>query len=307
MRFQEFAGDHPDCGFTEPKRCVILCRMVIGIPWFMEFTAKSGVWLAIVGIYASIGCPQVSAVPPYGYKLAWADEFDGLSLDTTKWAHRGLGARREAVNVTNAVSVKGGFLTITAFTAEGKHHTGMIGTEGKFERDCGYYEARIRFDDSPGMWSAFWSQTPTMGSHIGDPGKAGIEINILEHRLSDKAGRNIGGTVQHTLHWDGYGPEHKSRSETTKDLGLDKGFHVYGFEWTVTEFRFFVDGKLTWESGPVAKRPQYLILSCEVQDNGWAGKIPVGGYGDLGKSQTRMTVDFVRFYEPKTAEVPKSK
>ena len=68
-------------------------------------------------------------------------------------------------------------------------------------------------------------------------------------------------------------------SWVTKDLGLDKGFHVYGFEWTPTQYRFFIDGKLTWKTGPVSQRPQYLILSCEVQDNGWAGKTPTGGYG----------------------------
>jgi beta-glucanase (GH16 family) len=241
--------------------------------------------------------PLAAAAPP-SYQLVWADEFDGTALDTSKWHHRGLGERRGARNVTNAVAVAGGFLTITTYTAEGKHHTGMIGTEGRFERSFGYYEARIRFEGSPGMWSAFWSQTPTMGSHIGDPAQAGMEIDILEHRVTDKDGKNIGGKVQHTLHWDGYGPEHKSRTHLTEDLGLNSGFHIYGFEWTSTEYRCFIDGKLTWTSGPVSKRLQYLILSCEVQDNGWAGKIPPAGYGDLASSRTRMVVDYVRYYAP---------
>jgi beta-glucanase (GH16 family) len=249
-------------------------------------------WLAV------LTCLSGLAAPPAGYHLEWADEFDGTSLDLTKWQHRGLGPRRTGENVTNTVAVGGGFLTLTTYTANGKHYTGMIGTEGRFERTFGYYEARIRFEDSPGMWSAFWSQTPSMGSHIGDPGQGGIEIDILEHRVSDQPGKNIGDTIQHALHWDGYGPEHKTHAKLTDRLGLDRGFHLYGFEWTPTENRFYVDGKLTWATGPVSKRPQYLILSTEVEDKGWAGTIPAGGYGDLATSKTRMIVDYVRYYAP---------
>ncbi len=264
----------------------------------MTSPCKTTVGLVVTCLALVCARHRLAADPPPGYQLAWADEFDGTALDTNKWAHRGLGQRREAVNDTNAVSIGGGFLTITTSTAQGKHHTGMIGSQGRFERSLGYYEARIRFDDSPGMWSAFWSQTPTMGSHVGDPAQGGMEIDILEHRAVDEDGRNIAGKVQHTLHWDGYGPEHKSRAQLTDDLGLDQGFHVYGFEWTSTAYRFSIDGKLTWTAQPVSKRPQYLILSCEVQDHGWAGKIPPGGYGDAATSRTRMVVDYVRYYAP---------
>jgi beta-glucanase (GH16 family) len=241
----------------------------------------------------------IAAAPPEGYTLAWSDDFNGSKLDTTKWSHRGLGKRRHAVNVADAVTVQNGMLRITTYTTNGRHHTGMIGTQGKFESNFGYYEARIRFEDSPGMWSAFWIQTPTMGQPIGDPAKAGMEIDILEHRVSNKAGKNITGSVQHAIHWDGYGSEHQSRSQHTKDLDLNQGFHVFGFEWTPQEYRFFVDGNLTWSCTPVSKRPQYIILSSEVQDNGWAGKIPSKGYGSKKSSRTNMQVDYVRYYKPR--------
>jgi len=73
-------------------------------------------------------------MPPAGYQLAWSDEFDGTTLDTNKWSHRGLGQRHDALNVTDAVALGDGQLTITTYTSGGKHYTGMIGTEGKFER-----------------------------------------------------------------------------------------------------------------------------------------------------------------------------
>jgi neutral ceramidase len=235
-----------------------------------------------------------SQTPPPGYRLVWSDEFDGTTLDTSKWNHRGLGQRREAVNATDAVSVGGGYLTITTYTAGGKHYTGMIGTEGKFERRFGYWEARIGFEDAPGMWSAFWIQTPTFGRPPNDPANAGMEIDVLEHRVSDKSGKDIAGEAHHALHIGGG----KSQTHVTENLKLGSGFHTFGVQWTETEYRFFVDGTLTWTAAPVSKRPEYLILSSEVQDKSWAGTIPAGGYGPRESSQTKMIVDYVRFYEP---------
>ena len=136
------------------------------------------------------------AEPPPGYQLAWSDEFDGAQLDAT--------------NVPEAVNVADGKLTITTYTEEGKHFTGMISTKGLYESAHGYWEARIDFDDSPGMWSAFWSQTPTIGNPIDDPAKAGMEIDFVEHRSHDHDGKGIAMTVNHTLHWNGYGRSTKA-------------------------------------------------------------------------------------------------
>ncbi|MBI5386846.1 MAG: glycoside hydrolase family 16 protein [Verrucomicrobia bacterium] len=237
------------------------------------------------------------ATPP-GYKLAWADEFDGTSLDDTKWGHRDLGKRRDALNVREAVTVSGGRLAITTYTQDGKHHTGMICTRDKFERSVGYWEARIQFQDSPGEWSAFWIHSPTMGRSIGDPAAAGMEIDVIEHRVCDQKGRDISGQGQLTLHWDGYGKDHKSKGQMTQDLGLGSGFHTYGLEWTEAEYRFYIDDKLTWTAPtPVSKRPEFIILSSEVKNKDWAGNIPEAGYGPRESSQTKMLVDYVRFYE----------
>ena len=236
--------------------------------------------------------------PPAGYQLAWSDEFDGATLDMNKWSYRGLGRRHDALNVSDALSVGGGQLTITTYTSGGKHYTGMIGTEGKFERRFGYWEARLQFEGAPGMWSAFWIQTPTFGRPAGDPVTAGMEIDVIEHRVSDKSGKDISGKAQHAVHYGGSDKDVKSQSHVTDDLKLDSGFHTFGVEWTETEYRFFVDGKLTWTAAPVSKRPQYIILSSEVRDKSWAGAIPTDGYGPLEPSRTKMIVDYVRFYEP---------
>ncbi len=243
---------------------------------------------------------NLSAAPPAGYRLAWSDEFEGATIDTNKWSYRQLGKRCDALNVSEAVSVDGGYLSFTTWTSNGTHYTGMIGSQGKFERRFGYWEARLKFADAPGEWSAFWIQTPTFGQPPGDPAAAGMEIDVVEHRVEDRQGKKLGGMAQHTVHWVGSDKRPQSKAHLTDDLGLDRGFHVIGVEWTQTEYRFYVDDKLTWTApAPVSKRNQYILLSSEVQNDAWAGKIPANGYGSRESSQTRFVVDYVRFYEPR--------
>jgi hypothetical protein len=52
--------------------------------------------------------------------------------------------------------------------------------------------------------------------------------------------------------------------------------------WTVTD--------------AVSARTEYMILSSEVREAGWAGHIPVDGYGSLANSSTNMQVDYVHVY-----------
>jgi beta-glucanase (GH16 family) len=241
-----------------------------------------------------------SAKPPPGYQLAWSDEFKGHTLDTNKWNDWLLGSRRDATDVTNAITVRHGHLTITSYSEGTNYFTGMVSTKGKFEPVHGYWEARIKFKDSPGMWSAFWLQSPTMGHPLHDPGQAGVEIDICEHRVVSTEGEKLAGKIQHTLHWDGYGQDHKSIGHLSPELKLNSGYHLYGFEWTTNEYKFYIDGKLTWTNhDAVSNAKEFAILSSEIETTAWAGHIPTGGYGDLAHSRTKMIVDHVRYYTPK--------
>jgi len=228
---------------------------------------------------------HTQALPVKGYKLVWSDEFDGETLDLNKWIYRGLGPRRDAVNVKETVSPDGnGHLVLTTKHAGDKYHTAMIATQGKYEPTFGYFECRVKFQTQIGHWSAFWLQSPTLGNPVGDPAKAGTEIDVFEYL------RNRGDKIQHTLHWDGYGEHHKSAGKVPEIPGLKRGWHTIGLLWTPQHYIFYVDGKETWRIDKgVSRRSQYMILSLEVGK--WAGDISKAELPD------HLYVDYVRVYQ----------
>ena len=59
-----------------------------------------------------------------------------------------------------------------------------------------------------------------MGVPLGNPAVAGVEVDICEHRVIDRVGKNIAGGVHQALHWDVRGKDHKSKTFVTGDLGL---------------------------------------------------------------------------------------
>ena len=266
-----------------------------------SFTTLAAILAAALGSLAPL-----HAAPPSGagWNLAWNDEFEGSTMDTAKWRHWLPGARRDAVNSPSAVAVADGALTISTYTSGGTHYTGMISTQDTYPYTYGYIEARIDYDSSPGMWSAFWMQSPTMGNPIGSPNAAGTEIDICEHRSINGSGSNIDGLVVGNIHWDGYGTAHRSTGYTSPNLGLGTGYHIYGMEWTPTQQKFYIDGVLRWTinnnaaNSPVSQRSEFIILSSEVDDTSttWAGSIPAAGYGTLATTTTKMKVDYVRVY-----------
>ena len=242
----------------------------------------------------------VLSPPGSGWQLLWSDEFNGTSLDTSKWAVA-TGTRRDAVNTASAVSESGGNLTITTYTSGGTNYTGFIGTSSGFKATYGYWEARINFQDSPGMWSAFWEQSPTIGNPLGNPAVAGTEIDNVEHRYTDGT-NNISNKAESNLHWDGYGTSEKNAGSGLENnpggTSLQGNFHLYAVQWSPSGYQFYIDGTQVWSTTQgVSQRSEFIYLTSEVQNNSWAGSIPSGGYGSLSSSQTKMQVDYVRVYQ----------
>ena len=186
---------------------------------------------------------RAGATPPAGYYEVWGDEFNGSSLDTTKWDYWLLGSRRDAVNVTSAVSLNGSNLVITTYSSGGVNYTAMIANDTTFRSHYGYWEASIKWGDTNGMWSAFWMQSPTMGTYLYDPFVSGSEIDIAEHRSTDGGSNgDIINVVQPNVHWNGYGSAAQSSGGNNYGSGLGSGFHTYGFLWTPANYTIYIDG-----------------------------------------------------------------
>lgn len=258
-------------------------------------------------LFLLAGAHTVIASPPSGYYEVWGDEFNGNSLDRTKWDYWLLGSRRDAINVTNAVSLNGSNLVITTYTSNDVHYTAMVATDQTFRPRYGYWESSIKWGDTNGMWSAFWFQSPTMGTYLFDPFVSGSEIDVVEHRSTDGGSDgDIMNNVQNNIHWNGYGSAAESAGSGNVGSGLGSGFHTYGFLWTPTAYTIYIDGGnvRSWNysnnSVPISQSTEWVILSSEVDDTSttWAGEIPAGGYGSLAASTTKLTVDYVRYYAP---------
>merc|ERR1711879_683189 len=188
-------------------------------------------------------------------KLIWEDNFESKKLNEKNWSHRYLGKRMEGYNSSKNISLENGFLKIKITKLNDKIYTAMIGTENKFETKYGYFEVKVKLPKRKGSQSAFWLQSPTYGNFLNDLEKSGAEIDIFEF-INDKK------QVYHTIHYNGYGKDHKSMQSKTKIK--DNTWHKFALYWDENYYKFFVDDKLVWETTEgVSKTKQYIILSIE--------------------------------------------
>jgi beta-glucanase (GH16 family) len=244
---------------------------------------------------------KIVTLPPPGYQLVFEDPFNGTTLDRSKWAPQ-LGPRRGYQMTADAAQVKDGLLTITSYTQGGKQFSAFLTTLGLYETTYGYFEARIKFQDAPGEWCAFWLFSPTNGDPLGDPATAGVEIDVVEHRVTDQGGWTaLANMTAMNLNWDGYADHMQNRDRVTALPGnapIQGTWHTYGVLWTASGYHFYVDAQELWTSSDgISRRPEAIQLTCEIQDQTWAGNIPPGGYGSRTTSQTGMQVDWVRVWQ----------
>lgn len=223
------------------------------------------------------------------YTLFWNDEFNGTSIDTTKWAHRGIGARKLGYTTAEAITVSDGTLKNTIYRDGNKTCSGMIGTQGKFETKFGYFETRAKLPNIKGPQSAFWLQSPKFGSIIGNPQDSGVEVDIIEY-VKTKI-----DTAFFTAHWDGYGKYAKKDGIGIKYPSINDGqWHTYGLLWTADKYSYYLDGKLMHTKTapvPISQTNEYIILSAEI--GLWGG-------GDNMSSEilpASFEVDYVRVYK----------
>lgn len=218
------------------------------------------------------------------WKLVWHDEFDGPTLDESKWNRLGDHVRKGGYWVKEDAYLNGKGSLLLRTKKDGERFTcGAINTRDKFEHAFGYYEARCQLPKEPGHWSAFWLMCEGVNT-VGNDGRDGTEIDIMEAPWRD-------GQLTVNLHWDGYGKEHKAAGTKFKMPEVMEGFHTYGLLWLPTEYVFYVDGKEVWRSqaGGVSQVPEFIKVTNEIGK--WAGGITQAKLPDY------FEVDYVRVFD----------
>jgi beta-glucanase (GH16 family) len=269
----------------------------IGQPGFRCLAAwLAALWVAL-GAVDCLG--QRPAQPPIsqtrytpeslGYELIWEDTFDGNTLDPKKWEVRGVGPRALGFVSPEAVKVEGGFLKLSALKKDNRMLIGAVGTQNHFNVKYGFFECRAQLQKSPGVWAAFWIQSPDIAKGE-DPAIYGAEIDILE--FFKKLGPDI---VSHNVHW-AYGPHQQTTHGMQSYLpGVSEGFHTFALEWTPEKYVFFVDGYKFYEvTTAISKIEEYLILSMEIPSEMKDLKNTV--FPDV------FTVDYVKVYRRKSGD-----
>ena len=231
---------------------------------------------------------EPSYLPDGEWKLAWADEFDGDMLDRTKWDFRlNFWGERFDAYTDKGVIVRNGCVELHRTEIDGKYVSPQLQTgsnsfdflsksrENPWEQDgiwplepleapkfvhrFGYYECRCKFQKDPTtMWSAFWTQSPSIGARF-EPEWCGVESDIMEYFKPGVASTgNICG---------GYGKQYKTEGRNTYPLrGTEDGWHYFGMDWRPDGYTFYCDGEVTTRAIKyVSQIPQFILLTTEIQ------------------------------------------
>ncbi|RMF99351.1 MAG: glycoside hydrolase family 16 protein [Gammaproteobacteria bacterium] len=210
--------------------------------------AASAILIAACGGTSS-DVPEGDFVPPRAaWELVFEDNFDGNSLDTSKWNIElgdgcpdlcGWGNAEVQIYTPDNITVANGTLTIQGRQElDGTYTSARINTKGKFDFRYGRVEVRARLPVGQGVWPAIWMLH-------SDPSIYGVwprsgEIDIME-AFNPGNGNN---EVRSTTHYGLPTPPFNGTGSGF-DLGVspDMAFHVYEMEWEKDSIRFYVDGQ----------------------------------------------------------------
>lgn len=270
---------------------------------------------------------EASLLPEGEWELCWHDEFDGTALDRSKWDYRmAMMGKNWPAWTDKGVTLDGNSHAVFTLTQNEKGdpvssqlQTGynfmdepvpetQFGTdkiqwpigplhENLFLHSHGYYECRCRLQQKEGWWTAFWIQSPVIGSSL-DTKDSGAEIDIME---SFHPGR----IVDHMVHGRGYGVNCRSLHTDKFENGeprneeLDKTvFHRFGVLWDENGYTFYVDGVPDGHTeGNLSDRPEFILISTEVVGYRSAERrASQAAFDALGDT---FVVDYVRVFDKK--------
>lgn len=207
---------------------------------------------------AGTATAATTATPqPFGqtgkFTLAFADEFNGSALDSTKWNDR---IWYETSNPTKNYAVSNGSLKIwPQRDATGKFFNRTIDTDGKYYQTYGFFEIDAKLPIGKGTWPAFW-----LFNHIGTRRP---EIDIMEAYAgggpnSGWSDANFHPTAYAATIWIDAGNLGGTKTMVTSDLSA--AFHKYALKSEAGMQTFYFDGKPVYSKAVSMPDPMYLML-----------------------------------------------
>jgi len=255
-----------------------------------------------------------------GWYLAWSEEFDGTSVNTSRWSFDigngvgGWGNQELQYYRQENARVSGGYLYIDVKreSYNGFSFTSAkLKSQGKVQVHFGKIAARIKLPYGKGMWPAFWM----LGRDFdGNNWPAVGEIDIME--MAGGQGGDIGDRIVYcTMHWDHNGGYASYGTRYTNSAKLSDDFHIYEIEWTPDRIIGRIDGIQYYyndffyngndgKANNEFQFPFYLILNVAVGGTFFDPDILNPALVTAPMPQS-MVVDWVRYYTNSTS-VPKT-
>lgn len=265
---------------------------------------------------------HASSLLPEGmeFELVWSDEFDGDSVDESKWDYRlCMMGKRHPAWTDKGVTVEDGCAVFRIFEENGEVVSSQLQTghnfmdepvvatkfgndhlqwpigklkKNKFTHSYGYYECRCRLQSCEGWWSAFWLQSPMIGASL-DPKTSGSEVDIMECF-------HPGEIAAHNVFTGGYGQDMQRIKIGGMDGLTDGEFHTFGLLWTPEKYVFYVDGV---EDGTVTENisgiPQFILISTESRGYRKEDHRPTAEAFAAARAGDTFLVDYVRVFDIK--------
>lgn len=241
------------------------------------------------------------------------ENFEGGTLDTSLWDVYGANYwdkkshwSKDNVLLGDGVvklryEKKTGYNNDDPTKAQTDYQSGYLHTYNKWTQRYGYFEARMKLPQAPGLWPAFWMM-PDRGV-AGGPEQwrrqmtenGGMEFDIMEHLTRWGPNRyNV------AMHYDGYGKDHKAIGSQGIYVQPDKdGYITSGLLWTPGSVVYYANGQeiVRWENPRIGSVQQMLMFT-----------LPMGGWDnsplDDGKLPDDFVIDYVRCWQRKDLASP---
>lgn len=238
--------------------------------------------------------------PSKSWKLVWRDNFDGKSIDTSKWSRVPPGTsdwNRHMSTDESCFSIGKGLLHLKGIvnpdtTRDNRPFiTGGIYSKGKFAFQYGMIEISAKLGRARGAWPAMWMLSEK--NIYGEYPRNG-EIDIMEHL-------NFDSIVYQTIH--SYYTLVLKMDSTPFHFGTARykvdDFNVFGVKWYPDKIVYVLNGEETFTYPRVKNvdatqwpfdQPFYVLIDQQLGGS-WVGKVEPK---DL---PVEMLVDWVKVYQ----------